>query len=75
MIYLLTYSRRQGRVIELRKFAADQRQQAEEARLERDLKSDAEVVEVVLLEAQSEQQLRATHSRYFETASELMRAE
>jgi hypothetical protein len=74
MIFLIHYSRREARIKALQAFRDSDRSQAETARLKLELstKGDSEH-EVVLLEAQSEADLRRTHRRYFSSASDLFR--
>jgi hypothetical protein len=54
-------------------FHDSERRVAEEARLEMEIGLNRDEVdrEVVILEAESEEALRRTHRRYFETLSEL----
>lgn len=73
MIFLISYDRHLGVLKALRAFRDDERTEAESLRLSLEL-TDAvadENLEVVLLEAQSEEDLHKTHRRYFATASEL----
>ncbi|HTJ71169.1 MAG TPA: hypothetical protein VL551_26735 [Actinospica sp.] len=65
--FLLIFNRRTGERSELREF--DEYQEAMRARFaaEREHKLEPDV-EVVVLTARSEQELRATHSRYFQSA-------
>ena len=74
MIYLLQYDRQTGSLVGNRAFNDSQRQLAEEARLALELEAlRADVsLEIVLLEAMSEQALRRTHRRYFETIEQLL---
>ena len=74
MIFLIEYDRHRGRMISLREFADSEQQQARVARLQREielhyLKTEREVV---LLEATTEEALRRTHRRYFESLPELV---
>ena len=73
MIFLIEYDRRQGRLVSLTLFDENQRRNAEQARLDVELRLNKLKIEreVVLLEAASEDALRQTHRRYFETLSEL----
>lgn len=75
MIFLIEYDRPSGTMIEMRKFEDTSRKLAEDARLELELRLNREGVEheVVLLEAPSEEALRRTHSRYFESLAEIAR--
>lgn len=74
MIFLIEYDRSQGRIVTFRTFDDSARQEAEDSRLqlELDLNRRGTEREVVLLEAASEEALRRTHRRYFETLSELL---
>jgi len=74
MIFLIEYDRRQGRLVSLKPFDESKRRSAERARLKLELRLNAEGIqhEVVLLEAASEDALKRTHRRYFETLSELV---
>jgi hypothetical protein len=73
MIFLIDYDRHAGELIELRQFQDDQKPEAFEARLNRELalKSKGIIHEVVLLDAADENALRKTHRRYFENLSQL----
>lgn len=69
MFYLIDYERRSGRLVNMTRYADSARREAEEARLtlELDLLRQGIEHEVVLLEASSEDALRRTHRRYFES--------
>jgi hypothetical protein len=73
MIFLIEYDRARGEVIKLETFLDSERSAADEARLEIEVRLNRDEVdrEVVILEAESEEALRRTHRRYFETLSEL----
>jgi hypothetical protein len=75
MLFLIEYDRSRGSIVQLREFADDFRETAEEARLklELDLKRQGVEHEVVLLDAPSEEAIRRTHGRYFENVVELVR--
>jgi hypothetical protein len=68
--FVLAYERSLGRLLELHEF--DQERSAFSRRMELDLKyrPDADV-EVSLLSAQTLEELKKTHSRYFRTLSEM----
>lgn len=70
MIFLIEYSRPEGRVLDLKTFPNRDRRAAENARLEAELSLMRRGLdhEVVLLEAKSETAIRRTHRRYFEDA-------
>ena len=73
MIFLIEYNRVQGKIVQMKKFSDDERVEAARSRLETEmsLKRSAIDHEVVLLEAISEEALRKTHRRYFESAREI----
>lgn len=73
MIFLIEYNRPKGTMVSFREFGESERAEAQRARLELELKLSRDGVdnEVVLLEAKSEQVLRKTHRRYFETLAEI----
>jgi hypothetical protein len=74
MIFLIEYQRSIGKIISFGKFDASERESAQDARLELELELNRRGVEreVVLLEAETEEALRRTHRRYFESLSELV---
>jgi hypothetical protein len=69
MFFLIDYERRSGQLVGMRRYASSARNEAEDARLalELDLRRLGLEREVVLLEASSEDALRRTHRRYFES--------
>lgn len=72
MVFLIHYDRRAGTIKTFQTFPDAGREKAEAARLAIELSETEEANnEVVLLEAQSEIELRKTHRRYFATAREL----
>lgn len=73
MLFLIEYKRSDGNIITFRKFDDGERETAENARLEMELRLTRQGVEreVVLLEAETEEALRRTHRRYFENLAEL----
>jgi hypothetical protein len=73
MIFLIEYDRSQGEIVKLDTFSDSERRVAEEARLELEIRLNRNNIdhEVVLLEADSEEALRRTHRRYFESLTEL----
>ena len=73
MIFLIEYDRAGGRVISLNQFEDAKRLQAQEARLDLELRLSKCSVEreVVLLEAPSYEALTRTHRRYFEDLQRL----
>lgn len=74
MIFLIHYDRRAGAIKAFESFDDSELLKAESARraLE-DSESGTTDIEVVLLEARSEGELRKTHRRYFVSASDLLR--
>lgn len=72
MIFLIEYERATG-IVQLQQFDGNKAPQARQARLSLELARAAEnlIREIVILEADSEEQLRRTHSRYFESLSQL----
>ncbi len=73
MIFLIEYDRREGKIIEFRRFDNSQRVEAQDARLKTELELNRKGLhhEVVLLDAESEEMLRKTHRRYFENLRQL----
>ena len=73
MIFLIEYSRREGRIIRIEKFGDQDRERAANLRLDIELELNRTRIEheVVLLEAASENGLRRTHRRYFENAGQI----
>lgn len=73
MIFLIEYDRAKGNVIYKKTFKESQQQEAEKSRLELELELNNKGIdhEVVLLEAESEEALLRTHSRYFSDISEI----
>jgi hypothetical protein len=76
MLFLIEYERVRGEIVSLQRFSDADRRQAEDVRLglEIDLSRRGVEREVVLLEAASEEALRRTHGRYFESLGELVAA-
>jgi hypothetical protein len=76
MIFLIEYSRPEGRIVTLRQFVDSERAKAQDERLDIELalnRSGAEH-EVVLLEAADKDALRRTHQRYFDDLSEILKS-
>lgn len=73
MFFLIEYNRPQGKIITFKRFKDVERSVAEKSRLELelDLNRSGVVHEVVLLVAASEETVRRTHRRYFETLRQL----
>ncbi|MFI5374000.1 MAG: hypothetical protein ACHQ8D_05160 [Candidatus Rokuibacteriota bacterium] len=74
MIFLIEYDRRGGRIVTFERFSDSARAEAEKIRLDLELLLSRQSLdhEVVLLQAASEEDLRRTHRRYFETPGELV---
>ena len=74
MIFLIDYDNTIGKLANFTSFSDAERSAAERARLDLEIRLSRESVqrEVVLLEADDEQALRATHLRYFAHLAELM---
>jgi hypothetical protein len=74
MIFLIEYDRDEGRLLSIKSFNNSEREAAEELRFVRELALNGRGIEheVVLLEAATEDALRRTHRRYFESLSELV---
>jgi len=74
MLFLIAYDRSQGLIVQKREYADASRAVAEDERLklELELKRRGIEHEVVVLDAPSEEALRRTHSRYFESVAELI---
>jgi hypothetical protein len=76
MFFLIEYDRDKGQMVTFRTFEDSERESAENSRLELELDLNRRGVEheVVILEAASEDAVRRTHRRYFETLEELLKA-
>ena len=68
MVFLIEYARSEGRIVGMRAFEDAEGSEAENARLDLELRLHREGIdhEIVLLDAASEEALRRTHGRYFE---------
>lgn len=73
MLFLIEYSRSEGKLISLIKYSNTQRKTVENHRLELELDLNRRKIdhEVVLLEAASEEALQVTHRRYFEDSAQI----
>ena len=70
--YVLVYDQRLGRLIPpIEDFTDSAIGMQRRFELERKYREDARI-EVVMLSAESEEQIRSTHSRYFKTTAELL---
>ncbi len=64
--FLIIYDRRKGRILELHEYGPEEAAKASADRFERERVERADAnIEVVLLGADSLDQVKATHSRYF----------
>jgi hypothetical protein len=63
-LFLVVYDRKLHRLRELREYDASQRLQALTERLKLEILGGSDL-EVVILEAESREQLESTHARYF----------
>jgi hypothetical protein len=73
--YVLIYDQSAGRLLDIENYGAEAGQAALARRFELDRDyHDQGNVEVVLLSAESEDALRRTHSRYFKSVDELVKA-
>jgi hypothetical protein len=73
MRYLLVVYNRSTGAVEVKSFAATQREQALEERFDRELAERGRPeMEVVLLGAESRAALEKTHARYFHSVEELI---
>ena len=73
MLFLIEYDRPKGKLINVRSFAASEKNKAEDARLETELDflSKGLCPEIVLLEAASLLVLQFSHRRYFKSLKEI----
>jgi hypothetical protein len=70
--FLVAYGRRHGRLLDMQEFREDERARALEERFKREVKErNRPDVEVVLLGAESREDLERTHARYFKTLEEI----
>lgn len=76
MIFLVHYKRTESKLVSIKAFASNELRDASKAKtdLEISLLGSGSDFEVVLLEAESEEILRESHSRYFRTLDELKRS-
>ncbi len=72
MIFLIEYDPPEGKLLRFDKFPNEERHRAEDERLEIELDLNRRGIhhEVVLLETESEDNLRKTHGRYFHSLTE-----
>jgi hypothetical protein len=74
LIFLIEYNRGEGHLVTFKKYGDAQLREAQDERLAIELELHRKGIqhEVVLLEAESEETIRRTHRRYFETLRELL---
>ena len=74
VVFLIRFDRRKQRILLFKPFDDAQRADAERLRLDLEIEANRSKLdhEVVLLEAQSEEDIRRTHRRYFESLKELV---
>ena len=77
MIFLIEYSRDAGAIVQIEQFPDTSPREAEDRRLSIEVSNLGEGVsrEVVLLEAETEADVRKTHRRYFERLQDLAQTE
>ncbi len=73
MLFLIEYDRSNKRLITFKTFEDAQRRAAKDERLELELSLNQLGIqhEIVILEAPTEEHIRRTHRRYFETLAQL----
>ena len=71
--FLLVFDRDAGALLEIRKAGSSAREAMNTRLALEDLHATNRAVEVVVLNAESEADLRRTHARYFENVGELVR--
>ena len=73
MLFLIEYDRSESRIVTFRTFGNEQRREVANERLELELNLHRQGIthEVVILEAPTEDHIRRTHRRYFETLEQL----
>ncbi|HUO09921.1 MAG TPA: hypothetical protein VM008_16575 [Phycisphaerae bacterium] len=76
MIFLIEYNRPEGKLVSFRRFESSERRAAQDAKLELELELHRRGAEheVVILEADSEEELRQGYRRYFEDLPTLLRS-
>lgn len=75
MIFVIEYNRKAGRIKGLHRFSAQRHDEAIAKRLELELADPTNLdLEVVVLEAEGEEELKKTHRRYFASAEELLQS-
>ncbi len=76
MIFLIDYDRPTGTLVRFQTYPDAERRQAEDDRLALELQQHRDGIsrEVVILEASSEERIRMSHRRYFETVEQILEA-
>jgi hypothetical protein len=76
MIFLIEYDRQRGKLVTFSEFPDEDLAKAERARLELELSRERtdQLNEIVLLQAETEDALRLTHRRYFQSGREIVDA-
>jgi hypothetical protein len=69
--FLLVYDRRAGRLLAEREFSSRDKALAARFECEETYARDRDGIEIVVLRAQSREQLERTHGRYFKSFAEL----
>lgn len=70
--FLIVYDQREGRVLEMSEFPDSERVTALERRFELERRHQSEEhIEIVVLGAETSEDLAATHGRYFKTVAQL----
>ena len=74
MIFLISFDRAGQRILQLKRFSDAERKEAERLRLNLEIEANRKKLdhEIVLLDAHSEEDIRRTHRRYFETVKDLL---
>ena len=74
MIFWILYSRSSQNLRDFRSFPDEAEDAAQEHRLQGELNADpSDAIESLLIRADSEEQVRESHARYFENAADLLR--
>jgi hypothetical protein len=71
--YVIVYDRAEGELLKLEPFAASVPALTRRFNLEREMRDQGDI-EIVVLSAESEEALLATHARYFRSLGELSEA-
>jgi len=72
--FLIVYARSKSQVLEFQEFAEQQRAEANAERLKREIQYRlSKDIEVVVIHAESEEQLRETHGRYFRSLQDMLK--